>query len=102
MYRMQHDERLPAQGQTTEAKLQDSLLKRTDVDGTVNTTSGKYGPYLSPQFPPNPYNGLRTVTVATADAAVDNASGWFYNSSTGTIRANNTGNSSDGTAFSQL
>ena len=102
LYRMHHDDRLPAQGETTETKLTDVLMKRTDVDGTVNATGGKYGPYIIALLPPNPFNNLRSVRVATTDSAADGATGWIYNSATGTIKANSVGNTPSGKAFTDL
>ena len=102
LYRYQHDGKLPAEGQTTEAKLTDALLKRTDIDGTVNTTGGAFGPYFVGLLPPNAFNNLRTVRVETADAAADGATGWIYNSSTGTIRANGVGATPSGKNFADL
>ena len=76
------------------------LLKRTDVDGTVNVTSGKYGPYVIALLPSNPFNSLRSVRVATADA--DGAIGWIYNSTTGTTKANSVGSTPSGKVFADL
>ena len=102
LYRMHHEDKLPAQGATTEAKLTDVLLKRTDVEGTVNATVGRYGPYIIALLPPNPFNNLRSVRVATTDSAADGATGWIYNSATGTIKANSVGNTPSGKAFTDL
>jgi len=102
LYRFQHDGKLPAQGETTEAKFTDAMLKRTDIDGTVNETSGAYGPYFIGQLPPNPFNGLRTVRVETSDAAADGATGWIYNSTTGRFSSNTVGTTPSGKAFDTL
>ena len=101
-YRFQHNGQFPAAGQTTEAKLTDALLKRTDIDGTVNATTGAYGPYFIGLLPANSFNNLRTVRVETADAAADGATGWIYNSTLGTIKPNNVGSTPSGKAFADF
>lgn len=85
LFKFQHEGRLPAVD-----TFADQLTSKTGVDGTVSA-DGEYGPYIIGQVPPNPYNGLRTVTAFTApiaESAVDEASGWLYDDATGEIRCN--------------
>lgn len=51
------------------------------------------------KIPENPVNNLATVQAWNGVAAADNATGWQYNSATGIIRMNTTGNDSGGTAW---
>ncbi len=87
MFKFQHEKRLP---KTDE--LQAKLTTKTDIDGSLNATNGKFGPYIIGQLPPNPYNGLRTVKKATASPIpvgdVDGTTGWIYNETSGDIKAN--------------
>ena len=86
MYKFQHEGRLP-----TAVTLEEKLTRRTDIDGTTNDASGKFGPYITGQLPPNPFNGERTITGVTGAGPVDRASnvagtaGWVYNEDTGEI-----------------
>lgn len=61
----------------------DQMTKKTDADGTVNETSGKYGPYIQGTVPSNPYNSLNTITAVSGKAAAGSSSGWQYDKSTG-------------------
>ncbi len=101
-YRFDHEGQLA--GSKSGVTFEQALLEKTDVDGTVNT-SGKFGPYLIGQLPPNPYNGKRDVAIKTAaltSADVDGATGWLYSTATGEFRANHDGTVADGsTVFSQ-
>ncbi len=79
LYKSQHDGLVPA-------KLE-NLTKKTDVDGTVNESTGKYGPYIS-ELPANPWTGQNGVTEAadqTAPIANSANDGWHYNFSTGEL-----------------
>ncbi|HVW02498.1 MAG TPA: prepilin-type N-terminal cleavage/methylation domain-containing protein [Planctomycetaceae bacterium] len=103
MYRVDHTGLYPAQGQTVQATFIACMFGKTNADGTANPTSGTYGPYFTgSQMPPNPFNNLTTMTIATSDVVADNTTGWIYNSTTGTIKANSTGNCADGTPLSSL
>jgi hypothetical protein len=62
------------------------MTKKTDIDGTVNETTGKYGPYLQ-AVPVNPFNNSNLVT----DDPTETAKGWYYNKDTGVFRANDGG-----------
>ena len=59
------------------------LLKRTDLDGTINDATGIYGPYIN-GIPANKINGLAKVRKDGA-AAGANTHGWRYDSTTGQI-----------------
>lgn len=89
MYKFQHDGKLP--GTATGVTFEQAMMNKTDIDGTLNATSGKFGPYLVGQLPPNPYNGKSDVKVVSADLAetdVDGTTGWIYSDTTGDIRCN--------------
>jgi len=64
------------------------LLKKSDLDGTVNDSTGIYGPYID-SIPVNRINGLPTVRMDGA-AAGANTHGWRYDTATGTIEADHT------------
>ncbi len=102
MFRFQHEGRLP--GTKSGVSFDQSMLQKTDIDGSLNT-NGAHGPYILGQLPPNPYNDLRDVTVKSAvlaPADADGTTGWLYSTSTGEFRANYDGTMSDGsTIFSQ-
>jgi len=76
----------------------DQLTKKTDADGTVNTTSGKYGPYLQ-SVPNNPFTIPPSNAVSTDAAGPTKA--WYYNQSTGEFKAND-GGTTAGVAHSSL
>ena len=93
MYKFQHEGALPAQGTTTAQLFEDQLIKRTDLNGTVDVAAGPFGPYVLGQLPANPFNNLRTVTVkngalTAADYDGSTTFGWVYSSSTGELRGN--------------
>jgi general secretion pathway protein G len=79
----------------TAAVAADQLLKYTDSLGNVSdsaTSLYQWGPYLD-LIPKNPVNGNADIKIlADSDSFVpDGTTGWLYQPSTGTIRANNTG-----------
>ena len=102
LYKFQHNGLWPAQGATTEAAFTNAMVHRTDLDGTLNDTSGAFGPYFIDRMPVNPFNGLRTVTVAATTPVADDTTGWIYNSTTGQITANNVGSTPSGKTFISL
>ncbi len=59
------------------------LLKRTDLDGTINDATGIYGPYIN-GIPANKINGIAKIRKDGA-AAGANTHGWRYDSTTGQI-----------------
>jgi len=98
LYRFQHEGNLPAA-----VDLEKQLTSRTDTSGTVG--AGTLGPYILGQFPPNPFNGLRTVKKATASPIpatdVDGSTGWIYHPTTGELKVNTDHNLIDQTGTSQ-
>ena len=76
LYKKHHNGAYPA-------NITDGLTKKTDIDGTINT-SGAYGPYLR-QFPANPYVDDPAKAVKTTGAPGE---GWDYDPATGVFRAN--------------
>lgn len=95
LYRFQHNGLVPAQGSTVPADLLEAMLLTSEADGSTTGTlapqfnigTHPFGPYLLGQFPPNPFNGHNTVSISTTKVN-DGATGWWYNSTTGEIRAN--------------
>lgn len=89
-YKFQHESLVP-----TAALLEEKLTTRTDLDQTTNATSGKFGPYIIGQLPPNPYNDLKTVKKSAgspiADTDIDDATGWLYDEATGDVKPNTSG-----------
>jgi general secretion pathway protein G len=94
LYKLQHNGTYP--GQLT---FSDQMIKRTDVDGTVNTVSGKFGPYLQ-RIPTNPFTVGGTGNDVTNTAAAANKA-WFYDAAAGTFKANN-GGTTNGIAHDSL
>lgn len=87
LYKLEHNGALPG---PSAANFADQLTKPSKADGTtatVGTAGYPFGPYILGSVPANPYNGLNTVSVGTAQLK-DGTSGWWYNAATGEIRAN--------------
>ena len=88
LYRVQHGDYPELVGTPSTTVGWDLLTKKTDADGTVNTTSGKFGPYLQ-KAPVNSLDNskiVKTLTVGT-DPSTDGTKGWAYDQTTGEIRA---------------
>jgi prepilin-type N-terminal cleavage/methylation domain-containing protein len=84
----------------TAAIAADQLMKYTDAVGNISDTGTslyKWGPYLD-QIPTNPINSKADIKIlSSGDALVaDGTTGWLYQPSTGTIRANVAGNDGAG------
>lgn len=60
------------------------LLRRTDVDGTVNVAAGECGPYLR-EFPGNPFATGNVVRIDGAGRV--SGAAWYFSSALYTIRA---------------
>lgn len=66
------------------------LLSKTKIDGTIDNTTGMYGPYLV-EFPENPFTRSKDVKAIANDPATlgdvtaGNVGGWLYNATTGNI-----------------
>ena len=89
LYKIQHNGALPG---TQELNFTQAMTKKTNARGTTNPARGrvKYGRYMR-GIPANPWNDKNTVSEAdTTPGAPDNSSGWFYNTSNGDIRSNDT------------
>ena len=88
IYKAQHNGRLPIYDGT--AKSLTVLVTKTKMDGTIDSPTGIYGPYLV-EFPVNPWTGAKEVKLVTndparsADVSTNNAGGWLYNAATGGI-----------------
>jgi general secretion pathway protein G len=96
LYKVQHNDAFPT------AAIVNELVTATDVDGTLNAATGKYGPYIRNSFPANPINGLNTVaTAATIPAAADTV-GWAYATGTGEFRCSSTSAGPSGTDYYDL
>ena len=76
LYKIQHNDNIPLV-----ADFAGGLTNKTDFNGTINTTSGAYGPYLQ-VIPTNPYNSLNTIRLDGAAAPAETA-GWRFDTTTG-------------------
>lgn len=83
LYTVEHQGVLPHVGAGTLKNFYFRLLRTTDLDGTVNESTGIYGPYIN-GLPTNRFNGLSTIRIGGA-AAGTNTHGWRYTAVTGQI-----------------
>ncbi len=93
LYKVQHLERYPSVNELNvlnTANFIARLTGRTDEDGKVNA-AGLFGPYLQ-KFPTNPFvsSGAADVTFGVADPAPGAGNGWYFNTGTGKLSANDT------------
>ncbi len=90
LYRIQHLEVFPGDlsGVVSWANFETQMTAQTDVDGAAGTD---YGPYLRTGIPRNPINGFNTGTEGAIPGAPDGLTGWYYDQSTGELRANAAG-----------
>lgn len=88
LYEVEHEGSMAHVGAGTAKVFYFRLLKKSDLDGTVNDSTGIYGPYID-SIPVNRINGLPTVRMDGA-AAGANTHGWRYDTATGTIEADHT------------
>lgn len=88
LYETEHGGVLPHVGAGTAKVFYFRLLKTSDYDGTVNISTGIYGPYIN-GIPTNRHNGLATIRQDGV-AAGANTHGWRYDSATGTIEPDHT------------
>lgn len=79
----------------TLASIEGQLTQFTDADGTksaTKTATAIYGPYLRkiPVLPVGPatYKGTTTIVDGSSGTPGTSAGAWFYNETTGEIRAN--------------
>jgi len=92
LYKLQHQGAYPAV-----ATFASQMTSKTDLDGTVNATSGKYGPYLQ-SVPNNPFTNPPGNDVTNTAPAATKA--WYYDGA-GIFRANN-GGSTNGVSHASL
>lgn len=97
LYRVQHKEIYP--GGVAWNDLVTHLTTQTDVDGAAGTD---FGPYLRTGIPRNPFNGLNDGTVGAIPGTADDSTGWYYDNSTGEIRANTSGTGPSGINYIDL
>jgi general secretion pathway protein G len=99
LYYVQHKEKYPGSTAGTWAEFETHLTTQTDADGNAGTD---YGPYLRTGIPRNPINGFSTGTEGAIPGAADDLTGWYYDSSTGEIRANSSGSGPSGINYLDL
>jgi general secretion pathway protein G len=101
LYKLHHDGAVPAVANDANGDPSlPALYSRTDVSGTIGTDPATfpYGPYVLNALPRNPFNGNFNIIVVPGTwppSAETSAGGWFYNSTTGEIRANADGHLED-------
>ena len=84
LYKIQHNDDLPAAGVNTEADFISDLTAQTNIAGAAGTD---YGPYIQ-KVPTNQFNDLNTVRVENgASTAGAGSHGWVFNSDTGAFNA---------------
>ena len=88
LYEVEHEGVMLHVGVGTMKQFYFRLLKKTDLDGTINDSTGVYGPYIN-GIPTNRHNGLQTIRIDDA-AAGANTHGWRYDSASGTIEPDHT------------
>lgn len=87
LYTVEHEDMLPHVGADAKT-FYFRLLKNSDLDGTVNDSTGIYGPYIN-GIPPNPINGLNTIRRGGALPGA-NTHGWHYDLATAQISPDHT------------
>jgi general secretion pathway protein G len=88
LYKIQHTDAFP--GTATGFNFVAAMTTKTNVYGNTTASEGevKYGRYME-SMPKNPYNDLNTVAEAdTTPTGADNSTGWYYNKTDGTFKAN--------------
>lgn len=102
LYKIQHNDNVPGAGTAT---LVQALTQYTDVDGALAAVqapgNGVYGPYMQ-RIPTNAFNDDNTITEAATDPGTAGDTGWFFNTTTGAIRPDDTLSCPDGTAHINL
>ena len=86
LYKLEHNEQLPAAGVDTFADFEADLTGETEVDGSAWVSGTSYGPYLQ-KLPTNQFVDLATVGLSTGAAAVSGGgnNGWEFDTVTGAI-----------------
>ncbi len=118
LYRNQHEGKFPgtAAGASPDVVFSEQMTLPSNEAGAKSLAANQgfgdplfpYGPYIHNQLPANPFNSSRSVTSVTAftaaapggDAATD--PGWIYETTSGRIRINKTGNTPDGISWWSL
>jgi len=81
LYKIQHNDLLPAATGETEANFTARMTGQTDIAGNAGTD---YGPYIQ-QIPQNQFTDLATVEI---DGTLgDGSHGWNFNTTTGAFHA---------------
>jgi len=93
LYKLQHGGTYP-----TLTNFVSAMTSKTDFDGTINATTGKYGPYMQ-SIPNNPFTNPAGNDVSAGAAAATKA--WYYDATTGAFKAND-GGSTNGVAHSSM
>jgi len=83
LYETEHEGVLPHVGAGAIKTFYFRLIKKSDLDGTVNNTTGIYGPYIN-GIPANKINGKASIRK-DGPAAGANTDGWRFDSTTGRI-----------------
>jgi general secretion pathway protein G len=83
LYEVEHEGVMVHVGAGTIKTVYLRLIKKSDLDGTVNDSTGIYGPYIN-GIPVNKINGLGTVRRNGAPAGA-NTHGWRYDTGTGRV-----------------
>ena len=101
LYKVQHSDALP--GSDSSGDFVTAMTSYTDVQGAVQAAPapGLYGKYME-ALPTNPFNGLNTVTEGATDSGAAGDTGWFFNTTTGQVRPDDTKTSPDGVAHIAL
>lgn len=95
-YAFQHDQELPGNsgGAWGAQNLLDQLMLASNIDGDTappRTPGYPFGPYLTSELGPNPFNDLGTVKLVgpgESMAEPDEQTGWVFFADTGAFRAN--------------
>jgi prepilin-type N-terminal cleavage/methylation domain-containing protein len=84
LYTVEHEGVLPHVGAADAKTFYFRLLRTSDLDGTINASTGIYGPYIN-GIPVNPINGKITIRRGGANAGA-NTHGWRYDTASGQIQ----------------
>jgi len=95
-YHFEHDGQYP---DGNEAQVVAQLTENTDKSGDPGTG---FGPYLRTGIPRNPLNNSNKVKMKKLPSSPNDSSGWYYDDSTGEIRANSTGIAPSGIKYIDL
>lgn len=88
LYTVEHEGVLPHIGAADAKTFYFRLLRTSDLDGSINESTGIYGPYIN-GIPVNPINGKNAIRRGGA-AAGANTHGWRYDTVSGQIEPDHT------------